>query len=292
MSEDIRDKHILDHTDVIALSFVSASTPYVFRRHFRQGLRSHVMEVLNKADVVIENKGITSQGVRVFPTALPHSVFRIFRSRFNTLSDVWAEIERVKLVSNYLGPNFMAHSTEFIAEYGGPKGKDLLLCGFQDFIVGEAMDPWTVLDSKRFLPELFNTMHARMGKMPLFRDAWVAGAREKAIVFVDKIKNMILSTGHIPDLAGVGNLILTTKGHLCLVDINNISQVCFDQSISLDEKGYPVCDKSVEALSLIEEKIIGRKANMDEKIYKLFLDSQRMQLAKEKVAKFSRQVQS
>ena len=38
--------------------------------------------------------------------------------------------------------------------------------------------------------------------------------------------------------------------------------------VDLDEKGYPVCDKSIEALSLIEEKILGKQVDMEADIYK------------------------
>ncbi len=95
---------------------------------------------------------------------------------------------------------------------------------------------------------------------------------------------MISEAGHIPDLAGAGNLIITTSGGIRLVDINNISGVSLDPSIHLDEKGYPVCDKSIEALSLIEEKILGRQVDMEADIYKWFLDPERQKALKAKEA--------
>ena len=100
---------------------------------------------------------------------------------------------------------------------------------------------------------------------------------------------MITHAGYIPDLAGVGNLIITSNGEVCLVDINNISPVYNDSTIPLDEKGYPVCDKSIEAISLIEEKIVGRPINMEEKLYQQFLTSQRKRMVKEKVELFSKE---
>lgn len=79
-----------------------------------------------------------------------------------------------------------------------------------------------------------------------------------------------------PSLAGVGNLILTRKGNIKLVDINNISTVTFSAEISLDDKGYPVCDKSIEVISLIEKKLLLRPIHMNETIYRTYLDPQRM----------------
>ena len=286
MSEDIRNKPAISHSDVIALNFVRTSSPYVFRKYFRQGLRSHIMEVLYPSDVANENTGTVIEGIRFFPQAVPLNIFRIFRTRFKTLGEAWVEVELVKMVSHYLAPDFMAHSTECIVEYHGPHGAELMLCGFQEYIDGEIIDPWTILDAATLLPTIYTAMREREVIVSLSKDEWVAGAREKGLRFIEKIKSMITHSGHIPDLAGVGNLIITASGEICLVDINNISPVCNDSKISLDEKGYPVCDKSVEALSLIEEKIVGRPIDMGEKFYKLFLSSQRKHMVEEKVELF------
>lgn len=60
---------------------------------------------------------------------------------------------------------------------------------------------------------------------------------------------MVAEAGHIPDLAGAGNLIITGTADIRLVDINDISPISLDSSIYLDEKGYPVCDKSIFSTS-------------------------------------------
>ena len=270
MSEDIRDKLAICHSDVIALNFIISSPPYVFRRHYRQGLRSHVMEILYPTDVATENTGTLIDGVRQFPRAVPSIMFRIFRTQFETFGEAWAEIERVKIVSEYLAPEFMAHSYEF-----------------QEYIKGDIIDPWTILEAESLLPVIYKTMRDRGVIMPLSSDEWVADARKKGSQLIGRLKRMITHSGHIPDLAGVGNLIITPNGEICLVDINNISPVYSDSTIPLDEKGYPVCDKSIEALSLIEKKIVGRPINMEEKLYKQFLTSQRKNLVHEKVELFS-----
>ena len=69
MAEDIRDKSAIDHEDVVGLNFIQADGPYVFRRSYRNGLRSHVMAVLLAADVTVETKGMMADGVRWFPRA-------------------------------------------------------------------------------------------------------------------------------------------------------------------------------------------------------------------------------
>ena len=287
MSEDIRKKLAIYHADIVALNFIRSSPPYVFRRHYRQGLRSHVMEVLSFSDVDTENTGTLVDGVRKFPKAVPLSMFRVFRTRFETFEEVWAEIERVKILSEYLGPGFMAHSHECIVEYHGPHGSELLLCGFQEYIEGDIIDPWTILDADSLLPAIYKTMKDRGVTMPLSSDEWVNDAREKGADLIGRLKRMIANSGHIPDLAGVGNLIIKPNGEICLVDINNISPVYGDSTIPLDEKGYPVCDKSIEALSLLEKKIVGRPINIEEEPYKQFLTSQRKNLVQEKVELFS-----
>jgi hypothetical protein len=247
------------------------------------------MEVLSPADVTTEKKGTAINGVLRFPKAIPSNMFRIFRSKFETLEEAWAEIERFKIVSEYLAPDFMAHSTEFIVEYHGPYGSELMLCGFQEYIEGEILDPWTILDAANLLPTIYTGMLERGASMSLSKDEWVLDARRKGSQLIDRYKRMITHAGYIPDLAGVGNLIITSNGEICLVDINNISPVCNPSTIPLDARGYPVCDKSIEAISLIEEKIVGRPINMEEKIYKLFLTSQRKRMVKEKVELFSKE---
>ena len=162
-----------------------------------------------------------------------------------------------------------------------------MLCGFQEYIEGDIIDPWTILDAESLLPVLYKTKKDRGITMPLSSDEWVADARKKGAQLIDRLKRMITHSGHIPDLAAVGNLIITANGEICLEDINNISAVYSDSTIPLDEKGYPVCDKSDEALSLMERKIVGRPINMEEKLYKQFLTSQRKNLVQEKVALFS-----
>jgi hypothetical protein len=60
------------------------------------------------------------------------------------------------------------------------------------------------------------------------------------------------------------------------VDINNISRVYFDTTIRLDDRGYPVCDKSIEALAMLERKIVGHPIDGNDAIYRIFLIPQRM----------------
>ena len=100
--------------------------------------------------------------------------------------------------------------------------------------------------------------------------------QHKANLFCDAVKQIIAETGLIPDLAGEGNLILTDQGHMKLVDINNISQITYDVRITLDDKGYPVCDKSVEALAALETHLAGRSIDPREALYSIFLDAGRM----------------
>jgi hypothetical protein len=74
----------------------------------------------------------------------------------------------------------------------------------------------------------------------------------------------------------VGNILLTPAGDVKLVDINNVSKVSFESNIEVDDKGYPVCDTSIKALSLLEKKVLERSIDMKETIYHTFLDTQRM----------------
>ena len=291
MVADIRNKTAIDHADIIALNFIRSSAPYFFRKHFRQGLRSRIIEILTPIDITNEKTGITRRGVRRFPRAIPRNMFRIFRTRLKNLAEAWGEIERFKIVSHYLAPDFLAHSYEFIVDYKGPQGFEPMLCGFQEFIDGEVVDPWTILSAETLLPTLYNTMSERGLVNSLPEDEWIAVARRKGAEFVEKIKSMVTYSGFIPDLAGVGNLRIKTGGEICLVDLNNISPVNSDASIALDEKGYPVSDKSIESLSLIEEKIVGHPVDMGEVLYKRFLNNHRKRLVEEKIELFNNKIQ-
>ena len=246
------------------------------------------MEILDPSDVNVEQTGKMVAGVRCFPKATPRWMFRIFRARLKTLENALFEIGRVKIVERYLAPGFMARSTECIVDYQGPEGRDLMLCGFQEYVAGQILDPWTILGAAELLPTLYETFRHQGSSLGLSEDQWIRAVKEKGDRFVGNIKRMVSEAGHIPDLAGAGNLIITAGGGIRLVDINNISGVSLDPSIHLDEKGYPVCDKSIEALSLIEEKILGRPVDMQGDIYKHFLHPERFKALKAEEALFWR----
>jgi hypothetical protein len=91
---------------------------------------------------------------------------------------------------------------------------------------------------------------------------------------------MILEVNHVPDLAGIGNLLLTREGDIKLVDINNISHVSFDPQVRIDDRGYPVCDKSIESLSLLEQGLLKKPLREDDVIYKTYLEPGRMEEVK------------
>jgi hypothetical protein len=43
----------------------------------------------------------------------------------------------------------------------------------------------------------------------------------------------------------------------------------------IDDKGYPSCDVSIQVLSILEHKILGKKISMDDPLYRLFLSPER-----------------
>jgi hypothetical protein len=272
---DIREKESIGHDEISALNFIRNSGSRVFRKHHRQGLRSHVIEVLDAADVEKEIHGVIVDGIRWFPPAQPIRILRIFRSCFSSLSVAIAEVRRVKITETYLTRKFIAVSEEFLVEYVRGDGCDLLLCGFQEYVDGGLLNPWDP-----FLYEHVKGMYPenRPGQDP---ELLAGGSRFETFLkvvgrFVDNVKLMIFKGGHIPDLAGVGNLIATNSGNIKLVDINNISEVAMKNTIILDDRNYPACDKSIEALSILEKKLLGRKIRYDDRLYKVFLDPGRM----------------
>ena len=279
MLSDIRDKLRLNHSDILELNFIRSSGRFVFRRHYRAGLRSHIMAVLRPEDVKREREGIERDGVRWFPKATPLKMLRIFRTRFDRLDDAMSELKRVKGVEKYLAPEYMAMSNEFLVDYRVHGKYKMLLCGLQEYVEGEILDPWGSLD-RHSLWALFCRMtvheeHGSRSKQDQI-EKWAGTVRSKAGRALAQIRKMIREASLIPDLAGVGNLVLTPSGGIKLVDINNISQVSREVDISCDDKGYPVCDKSVEALSLLEQKLLGRSLDKTDPVYGVFLDAGRM----------------
>ncbi len=258
------------------MNFIRTPAIYCFRRHYREGLRSHIMEVLAPEDVSKETKGIIVDGLTYYPRAEPLKMFRIFRMRFNTLKDAKAELERVRTIATYLSPAYMAQSQEFLVDYDRQGKRELILCGLQEYVQGEVLDPWGPLDRGHLVSLLCDMGLEKREDSVRITDRCIHALQEKAEGFIGRLKQMIMEANHVPDLAGVGNLILTRTGAIKLVDINNISRVTFDPTIRVDDRGYPVGDKSIEALCLLEEKLLGRPIPKGDLIYERFLDPERM----------------
>ena len=274
---DIRDKQRLNHADILRLNFIRSPCRFFFRRHYRAGLRSHIMAVLRPEDVRREKEGIQGNGVLWFPKAKPLKMLRVFRTRFDRLEDAMQELNRVKVVEKYLAPEYMARSNEFLVDYRISGKYETLLCGLQEYVVGEILDPWGALDQQTLRAlccRMFEEHESGLKNEKI--EKWIESVRNKAENALGQIRKMIREALLIPDLAGIGNLLLTPSGGIKLVDINNISEVSFEAGISCDDKGYPVCDKSVEALLLMEQKLLGCSPDETDPVYGFFLDPGRM----------------
>ena len=280
MQEDIRDKPSLNQEDVLRLNFIRDPGGFIYRRHYRQGLRSHILEVLNLEDVENEKNGVIIDGSKWYPRAEPAKMLRIFRTRFNNRREAEEEIRRVKIIESYLAPDNFAKSDEFLVDYNRNGKRELLLCGLQEFVKGAILDPWDRLDDSHLISILRRISFETFEDAESTGDLWIEKVRNKAGTFIAKIKKMILEDRHVPDLAGIGNLLLTHTGDIKLVDINNISETSFDSKIRLDDRNYPVCDKSIEALSLLEQGLLNRTLEKDDLVYKTYLDPERMEEVK------------
>ncbi|UCD30803.1 MAG: hypothetical protein JSV38_08195 [Desulfobacterales bacterium] len=281
MESDIRDKSYIGHDDIVGLNFIKNPGRYVYRKYHKQGLRSQIMEVLNPDDVAKQTKGITINGILHFPWAKPIKILRIFRTRFESVDHTFDEIKKLKIVEAYLPPDSYAKSHEFIVDYIRNGQRDFILCGLQDYVEGEALNPWDIT-SKEDIADLLIRMGIESARSS-FEDItpYVQKVQKNADHFIRCVKKMILEAGYVPDFAGLENLILTPMGNIKLVDINNISRVSFGASIPLDDKGYPVSDKSIEAISMLEQKLMDRPLDKTEPLYRTFLDPDRMKDVKQ-----------
>lgn len=288
MTKDIRDKSYISHENIIELNFIRKPGVYVFRKYHKQGLRSQIMEVLDPDDVIKQNKGETIKGILFFPWAKPLKMLRIFRTKFDSINDVFEETRKLKIIEKYLPPDSYAKSDEFIVDYIKNGKRDFILCGLQEYVEGAALNPWDLIN-KNILADLFTNMKAKkQNALEMNTSQLIKRFKRKAENFIESVKKMILEVNYIPDLAGVENLLVTRTGNIKLVDINNISKVSFSPRISLDDKGYPVCDKSVEAISILEQKLMDKPIDKTEKIYRTFLAPQRIKEVKYLEEKFHR----
>ncbi len=276
MTIDIREKSYISHEDIIDLNFIRKPGTYVFRKYYKQGLRSQIMEVLDPIDFQKQTKGESINGILCFPWATPLKMLRIFRTTFNSLKEAFQEIEKLKIVEKYLPSDSYAKSIEFIVDYIRHGKRDFILCGLQDYVAGEVLNPWDLIHINH-LADLFTSFRFN-GKnhSTMTTEQFILTVQKNAEKFIDSVKIMILETEYVPDLAGVENLLLTARGEIKLVDINNISKVSFGPEIRIDDKGYPVSDKSIEAISILEEKLLDRPIDMTETLYRTFLTPQRM----------------
>ncbi|MBU1341495.1 MAG: hypothetical protein KKE44_00900 [Proteobacteria bacterium] len=272
---DIRDQDCLSGNEIQKLNFVKTSGRYVFRKYYRSGLRSHIFEVLLAKDVLKETQGEMTDGILMFPRARPKKMFRILRNRFKAKEAVFNEIKKYTLLLNALGPDLIAESEEFIVDYTGTGTHQIVLCGLQEYIEGEILDPWRLF-GKNYLNNLFDATLLTASR----HRSVVETARKNIARFVKKTRQMISQKGYIPDLAGIGNLVLTPEGDLKLVDINNIVEIKLDDSIRIDDKGYPSCDVSVHVLSILERDILQKDICMDDPLYRLFLSKKRKRQVK------------
>jgi hypothetical protein len=267
---DIRDIPSLTGKEVAALNFITDSEMYYFRKHNRQGMRSHIFEVLAIRDLLKETKGELVAGTRWYPRAVPKYMLRILRTRFTSLEQILDEVKKYTLVLKFLGPELIAISNEFIVEYTGTGKSEIVLCGFQEYVQGAILDPWGLVGEAPF--ETFCKTRFSSDKVD---KKLVSTGINSIATFVRRMRKMITESGYVTDLAGNGNLILTDTGHVKLVDINNIVKVSKDDTIFLDDKGYPSCDKSIEVLYILEEKILKNKNLSADILYRHFLSEDR-----------------
>jgi len=276
MIKDIRDKAHISHEDIIELNFIRNPGAYVFRKYHKQGLRSQIMEMLDPDDVIKQNRGEIINGTLFFPWAMPLKMLRIFKIRFDSLTEVFEEIRKFKIIEKYLPSDSYAKSEEFIVDYIWNGNRDFILCGLQEYVAGEILNPWETTGINQ-LENLFAGISVnRRNALEMTTEQLVKRFQKRVENFIKSVKKMILEASYVPDFAGVENLIITSGGDIKLVDINNISGVSFGSDISLDDKGYPVCDKSIEVISILEQKLLDRPIDKTETLYKIFLDPQRM----------------
>ncbi len=245
---DIRDKQRLEHEDIIGLNFISDNAPYIFEFHYEQGLRSHIIRLLDPQDCRARDKGIEKDGIKTYPRPTPNYILRIYKSSIDP-EEAIGEIKKLNEIKKYMMES-VAHSDEFVVSYKKEEHYEPIFCGFQEYIEGEVVDPWFCI------PKTYGESFPK-----------------KTNKFINRVKDTIKNTGYIPDLAGIGNIIYNKDRGLVLTDINNINVVDYSDEIFLDNKGFPIIDTSVEALYNLETVVNG--SAQPEKLYEHYLEENR-----------------
>ncbi|MBW1889704.1 MAG: hypothetical protein JRI93_04140 [Deltaproteobacteria bacterium] len=286
IAPDIRDRKTITHEDVLGLNFIRKPSKFYFRGHFREGLRSRIIQILDPRDVRIETRGVMREGIRRYPLARPLRMLRIFRRPVAALNDLKDEILNYQILQEHLPAAYFAASSEFLVDYEKPGGREIVLCGLQKFVDGESLDPWNprILESVK---AYYRTRAPREHTDPeAFAARKVNVLQQHTQAVIRHLKNMAHKTRRIPDLAGIGNILFTLSATIHLVDINNISRISVDSAIPIDDKGYPACDKSIEALALLERGVLGRPVDSQEELYRIFLNPERMRRVRKIEKKF------
>ena len=141
----------------------------------------------------------------------------------------------------YLGPEFIARSQEYIVNIRSSAGELYYFMRPAGNVEGGILDPWSLWDQNSF-----NSYFSTKFRQENINQKSRATGFKSVENFVQKVRGMIFNAGYIPDLAGNGNILITAKGEIKLVDINNIIRIEENDTISLDDKLYPSCDKSIE----------------------------------------------
>lgn len=265
---DIRDIKHATSEEVNGLNFLNLTDQYVLRRHIYQGLRSHVFQILKTDDVRKENEGVVKEGEKKYPQATPIKILRIMRKKFQRLDDVKAEISKYKLIEKYFDHDSYAQSQEIVVDYIHNGENKVMLIGIQEYVAGFRLNPWSANIGFHITDFLKISGINNI-------DETVSQIKKNIANFVQLLKSFILKTRYIPDLAGIGNIILKSDGNIVLVDINNISKVSFSDPIYVDDFGYPIVDRSIEAISCLDKFSLPDEYNRDCFLYNKFLSNHR-----------------
>lgn len=265
---DIRDIKHATPEEITDLNFLHLTDQYVLRRHNYQGLRSHVFQILKTDDVRKANEGVIKEGIKKYPQATPLNILRIMRKKFKSLDDVLAEIRKYKLIEKYFDADSYAKSQEIVVDYNHGGKNKVMLIGIQDYVEGFRLNPWSTIIGLHIVDFLKISGIKNI-------DETVSQIRKNVADFVQLLKDFILKTRHIPDLAGIGNIMLKRDGTIVLVDINNISEVSFSDHIYVDDFGYPIVDRSIEAIFCLDKFSMPDEYDRNCFLYQEFLSNRR-----------------
>ena len=210
---DIRDLGTITHKDVLGLNFIRKPSPYYFRGHFREGLRSRIIQVLDPRDVRAETGGVMHAGIRRYPLARPLRMM-IIADPTGDLKGAYAEGSQIRdHMAQYKNIiNVTLRSQDMTSSFLKKKMKFFDMIHFAGHADYDKDSPekngWRLAESSLSARDIMNLTGSVMMPTLIFSNA-CQSARTEEWTLEDQYQNEIFGLANAFLLAGVKHYVGT-----------------------------------------------------------------------------------